>query len=299
MRMKCLYFLLLLLLKWNEIQSGTPLQINKAKVKSITRTGVPSLKLCIHICIKEMKIKCQYLKYQKETQRCLISESKYSNLAGWLTVRPEHRKSLIKFTRLFGAKKSSPKFSLIKTEIACLSLDATSLDVVKMLVQMNRIMRLQQRSIEFQKLLSGTEEFLLLKADRGLLSPKLVSMAKRNLQILKMRLTGHQRQVMESSVKLLRSSFMMLNSTKTDDKIKTVFDANFDRVIGMLRLSQRRLARDILLDLLKILQIYQQLQSYDRFLRGIRRPLRRMLTVATVCQDFPAFCSFFRKNIFS
>lgn len=116
-----------------------------------------------------------------------------------------------------------------------------------------------------QKLLSGTEEFLLLKADRGLLSPKLVSMAKRNLQILKMRLTGHQRQVMESSVKLLRSSFMMLNSTKTDDKIKTVFDANFDRVIGMLRLSQRRLARDILLDLLKILQIYQQLQSYDRF----------------------------------
>lgn len=254
---------------------------------------------------------------------------------------------------------------LIKTEIACLSLDATSLDVVKMLVQMNRIMRLQQRSIEFQvimnhrcpfsykinfvtiannyekintcmynwiskeclkekpkqqqqqktaklqtiktpplpldnrisnlcihfphilftylkkknvikkgifkirwylqKLLSGTEEFLLLKADRGLLSPKLVSMAKRNLQILKMRLTGHQRQVMESSVKLLRSSFMMLNSTKTDDKIKTVFDANFDRVIGMLRLSQRRLARDILLDLLKILQIYQQLQSYDRF----------------------------------
>lgn len=38
----------------------------------------------------------------------------------------------------------------IKTEIACLSLDATSLDVVKMLVQMNRIMRLQQRSIEFQ-----------------------------------------------------------------------------------------------------------------------------------------------------
>uniref|UniRef100_K1P8Q7 Laminin-like protein epi-1 n=1 Tax=Magallana gigas TaxID=29159 RepID=K1P8Q7_MAGGI len=212
-----------------------------------------------------MKIKCQYLKYQKETQRCLISESKYSNLAGWLTVRPEHRKSLIKFTRLFGAKKSSPKFSLIKTEIARLSLDATSLDVVKMLVQMNRIMRLQQRSIEFQKLLSGTEEFLLLKADRGLLSPKLVSMAKRNLQILKMRLTGHQRQVMESSVKLLRSSFMMLNSTKTDDKIKTVFDANFDRVIGMLRLSQRRLARDILLDLLKILQIYQQLQSYDRF----------------------------------
>lgn len=116
-----------------------------------------------------------------------------------------------------------------------------------------------------QKLLSGTEEFLLLKADRGLLSPKLVSMAKRNLQILKMRLTGHQRQVMESCVKLLRSSFMMLNSTKTDDKIKTVFDANFDRVIGMLRLSQRRLARDILLDLLKILQIYQQLQSYDRF----------------------------------
>lgn len=287
MRMKCLYFLLLLFLKWNEIQSGTPLQINKAKVKSITRTGVPSLKLCIHICIKEMKIKCQYLKYQKETQRCLISESKYSNLAGWLTVRPEHRKSLIKFTRLFGAKKSSPKFN------------ATSLDVVKMLVQMNRIMRLQQRSIEFQKLLSGTEEFLLLKADRGLLSPKLVSMAKRNLQILKMRLTGHQRQVMESSVKLLQSSFMMLNSTKTDDKIKTVFDANFDRVIGMLRLSQRRLARDILLDLLKILQIYQQLQSYDRFLRGIRRPLRRMLTVATVCQDFPAFCSFFRKNIFS
>lgn len=57
----------------------------------------------------------------------------------------------------------------------------------------------------------------------------------------------------------------MLNSTKTDDKIKTVFDANFDPVIGMLRLSQRRLARDILLDLLKILQIYQQLQSYDRF----------------------------------
>lgn len=106
---------------------------------------------------------------------------------------------------------------------------------------------------------------MLLKADRGLLSPKLVSMAKRNLQILKMRLTGHQRQVMESSVKLLRSSFMMLNSTKTDDKIKTFFDANFDRVIGMLRLSQRRLARDILLDLLKILQIYQQLQSYDRF----------------------------------
>lgn len=90
---------------------GTPLQINKAKVKSITRTRVPSLKLCIHICIKEIKIKCQYLKYQKETQRCLISESKYSNLAGWLTVRPEHRKSLIKFTRLFGAKKSPPKFS--------------------------------------------------------------------------------------------------------------------------------------------------------------------------------------------
>lgn len=57
----------------------------------------------------------------------------------------------------------------------------------------------------------------------------------------------------------------MLNSTKTDDKIKTAFDANFDRVIGMLRLSQRRLARDILLDLLKILQIYQQLHSYDRF----------------------------------
>lgn len=279
--------MLILFLKWNEIHSGTPLVINKAKVKSITRTGIPSLKLCIHICIKENKIKCQYLKYQKETQTCLISESKYSNLAGWLTVRPEHGKSLINFTRLFGIKKSSPK------------LNATSVDAIKMLAQMNRIMHLQQRSIEFQKLLSGTEEFLLLKADRGLLSPKLVSMAKRNLQILQMRLTGHQRQVMQSSVKLLRSSFMMLNSTKTDDKIKAVFDANFGRVIGMLRLSQNRLARDILLHLLKTLQIYQQLQSYDHFLRGIRRPLRRMLTVATVCQDFPAFCSFFRKNIFS
>lgn len=43
---------------------------------------------------------------------------------------------------------------LIKTEIACLSLDATSLDVVKMLVQMNRIMRLQQRSIEFQVIMN-------------------------------------------------------------------------------------------------------------------------------------------------
>lgn len=284
--MKCLYITLLLFFKWNEIHSA-PFQINKAKVKSITKTGIPSLKLCIHACIGEKKIKCQYLKYQKETQNCLISESKYANLAGWLTVRPEHGKSLIRFSRLFGGKKSTPKYN------------ATSMDVGKMLAQMKRIMYLQQRSIEFQKLLSGTEEFLLLKADRGLLSPRLVAMAKRNLHILQMRLTGHQRQVMQSSVKLLRSRFTMLNSTTTNDKIKATFDANFDRVIGMLRLSQRHLARDILIDLLKTLQIYQQLHSYDRFLRGIRRPLRRMLTISTVCQDFPAFCSFFRKNIFS
>ena len=118
----------------------------------------------------------------------------------------------------------------------------------------------------FQKLLSGMENLMLLKADRGLLTRKLVSMSKANRQILQLRLMGHQRQITLSSIRLIRSRSMLLGlSSNATLPGATYEEDRFNRLIAMLRLNQGRLARDILLHLLQTLQVFQGLQNYDRY----------------------------------
>nr|XP_022331747.1 uncharacterized protein LOC111129584 [Crassostrea virginica] len=121
-----------------------------------------------------------------------------------------------------------------------------------MLAQLNKIMFLQEKSIDLQKLLSGMENLMLLKADRGLLTRKLVSMSKANRQILQLRLMGHQRQITLSSIRLIRSRSMLLSlSSNATLPGATYEEDRFNRLIAMLRLNQGRLARDILLHLLQ------------------------------------------------
>lgn len=118
----------------------------------------------------------------------------------------------------------------------------------------------------FQKLLSGMENLMLLKADRGLLTRKLVSMSKANRQILQLRLMGHQRQITLSSIRLIRSRSMLLSLSSNDTLPGAPYEEDrFNRLIAMLRLNQGRLARDILLHLLQTLQVFQDLQNYNRY----------------------------------
>ncbi|XP_061174472.1 uncharacterized protein LOC133183547 [Saccostrea echinata] len=255
--MKWVMFLLSIVFNCEEIHSAVLVQ--KARVKSLTKVGIPSLKLCIQTCIRTKSIDCQYLKYNTTTQQCLMSESKYAELAGWVSVKPEQRQNE-KVARLFLERTHANNSSAM-----------SNADSSAIVAQMIKILQLEAKSLELQKLLSTTENLITLRGGQHILSPTVISLAKRKMQVLHMKLMRHQQQVTMSSVKLLKSGSILMNS-RGDEKNKTAFWRNFNRLIETLRLDQKNIMHDILYDLLKTLQFYQQLQNYNLFIRGIQKP---------------------------
>ncbi|XP_056021992.1 uncharacterized protein LOC125651269 [Ostrea edulis] len=224
---------LIVVLVFKEIHA---LRVDKAHVKSVTKHGISSLRLCIRTCVQLKSIRCQYLKYNKESRQCLLSESKYADLAGWVAVKPEKDKKLTPIL-LKTTHKDSWNTTLYN-------------DIVTMLVQLKKIFYLQEKGLELQKLLFGTENLAMTQLGRNILSHTVVSSARKNLQNLQTRLMQHQRQITLSSMKVLKSASFLLNFS-CDNHKKTTLMENMNRLIETLHLDQRNLTRDILRNLLK------------------------------------------------
>ncbi|XP_062612589.1 uncharacterized protein LOC134274335 isoform X2 [Saccostrea cucullata] len=187
-----------------------------------------------------------------------MSESKYAELAGWVSVKPEH----------IGNEKVARLF--VQRTHANNSGTTSDASYAAVLVQMIKILQLEAKSLELQKLLSATENLITLRVGQHILSPTLISLAKRKIQVLNQKLMRHQQQVIMSSMKLLKSE-----SISTNKKNNTAFGENFNRLVETLRLDQKNIMRDILYNLLKTLQFYQKLHNYNLFIRGIQTQTQR------------------------